>query len=156
MTATDQSADAAITDPIEAELQAALSAVRTVEARCKDAFLPHLLDHGIVRVEIHYDGGGDQGSVGDVNPYTLEGEIALPRILCDHHSLAYSGEVSTRTIDLEDALSAFVDNAICARHAGWEDGEGAYGTIAIDVASGAVTLTHNSRFIDYDTTEAEL
>lgn len=53
-------------------------------------------------------------------------------------------------------LSAFVDNAICARHAGWEDGEGAYGTIAIDVASGAVTLTHNSRFIDYDTTEAEL
>ncbi|KAK0349688.1 hypothetical protein LTR94_032079, partial [Friedmanniomyces endolithicus] len=92
MTATDQSADAAITDPIEAELQAALSAVRTVEARCKDAFLPHLLDHGIVRVEIHYDGGGDQGSVGDVNAYTLEGEIALPRILCDHHSLAYSGE----------------------------------------------------------------
>ena len=47
-------------------------------------------------------------------------------------------------------------DAICARHAGWEDGEGAYGTIAIDVASGAVTLTHNSRFIDYDTTEAEL
>jgi hypothetical protein len=62
MTATDQSADAAITDPIEAELQAALSAVRTVEARCKDAFLPHLLDHGIVRVEIHYDGGGDKAA----------------------------------------------------------------------------------------------
>lgn len=156
MTETDQSADAAIADPIEAELEAALSAVRNVEARCKEAFLPLLRDHGIARVEIHYDGGGDEGSVGDVSAYTADGESALPRILCDHHSLAYSGEVSTRTIDLEDALSAFADNAICARHAGWEDGEGAYGTVAIDVASGAVTLTHNSRFIDYDTTEAEL
>ena len=152
MLATDFAAD----DPITADLQAALVAVQDVETRCKDAFLPLLRAHAIVRVEIHYDGGGDEGTVGDVNAYGADGDAALPSILCDHHSLEYNGEVKVRTIDLEDALAAFAENAVCARHAGWEDGEGACGTIAIDVASGTVTLTHNCRFIDYDTTEAEI
>jgi len=140
---------------IEAELDAALSAVQVVEARCKDAFLPLLREHGIVRVEVHYDGGGDEGTVCEVNAYTADGGIDFPAILCDHHSLEYNGQVSMRSIGLEDALSAFAENALCTRYRGWENGEGAYGTIGIDVASGAVTLTHNIRFIDYETTEAE-
>lgn len=148
-------ADPAANARIEAELAAALSAVQVVEARCKDAFLPLLREHGIVRVEVHYDGGGDEGTVCEVNAYTADGDIDLPAILCDHHSLEYNGQISTRSIDLEDALSAFAENAVCVRHRGWENGEGAYGTIGIDVPSGAVTLTHNIRFIDYETAEAE-
>ena len=149
-------ADTSAPAPIDARLQAALLAVQSVEAQCKEAFLPLLRAHAIVRVEIHYDGGGDEGTVGDVTAYGMDGEADLPPILCDHHSLEYNGQVTNRTIQLEDALAAFAENAVCARHAGWEDGEGACGTIAIDVASGAVTLTHNCRFIDYDTTEAEI
>ncbi|MDE8650590.1 DUF6878 family protein [Novosphingobium album (ex Liu et al. 2023)] len=156
MTSHDLPTDPATISLVEADLHDALTAVQSVEARCKDAFLPHLRAHGITRVEIHYDGGGDEGTVGEVSAYTQDGDAELPHILCDHHSLEYSGEVKIRTIDLEDALSAFAENAVCARHAGWEDGEGACGTIAIDVGSGAVTLTHNSRFIDYETSEAEL
>lgn len=156
MTADTTAADSAAPEPIDAHLQAALLAVQNVEARCKDAFLPLLRAHAIARVEILYDGGGDEGTIGEVNAYGMEGDAELPSILCDHHSLEYNGEVRVRTIDLEDALAAFAENAVCARHAGWEDGEGACGTIGIDVASGAVTLTHNSRFIDYDTTEAEI
>jgi hypothetical protein len=140
----------------DAELRAALSAVQEVETVCRDAFLPLLRRHGIVRVEVHYDGGGDEGSVCDVNAYDAEGAVALPPILCDHHSLEYNGQVTNWTIALEDALSGFAENAVCARHKGWEDGEGAYGTVAIDVASGAVTITHNHRFIDYETVQTEL
>jgi len=76
--------------------------------------------------------------------------------LCDHFALEYNGSVTTRTVDLEDALSAFAENAVCTHHCGWENGEGAHGIIGIDVASGSVTLTHNTRFIDYDTSETEL
>src|SRR3546814_14258363 len=61
-----------------------------------------------------------------------------------------------RHFQLEDALSSFAENAVCDHHGGWENGEGAYGEIVIDVASGGVTITHNARFIDYDTTETEL
>lgn len=143
-------------DAISAELQAALSAVQAVERRCKEAFLPLLRDRGIVRVEVHYDGGGDEGAVCDVNAYAAEGDADLPVIQCDHHALEYNGTVSSRTIALEDALSAFAENAVCARHCGWENGEGAHGTVSVDVASGTVSLTHNLRFIDYETTETEL
>lgn len=141
---------------VDAELQTALLAVQAVEARCKEAFLPILRKHGIARVEIHYDGGGDEGTVGDVNAYRADGEVDLPHILCEHHALEYDGEVVSRTVDLEDALTAFAENAVCARQCGWENGEGAYGTIAIDVATGTASLTHNLRFIDYETTETEL
>lgn len=142
-------------ESIEAGIRAARAAVQSAEALCKDAFLPLLREHGFTRIEIDYDGGGDEGSVCDVNAYTAEGSADLPGILCDHHSLEYGGDVRNWTIDIEDALSRFAENAICARHCGWENGEGAYGTVAIDVASGAVTLIHNARFVDYETTETE-
>jgi hypothetical protein len=141
---------------LEAELHASLEKVQAVEALCKAAFLPLLRDHAVTRVEIHYDGGGDEGSMTEVAAYDAGGEADLPSILCDHHSLEYDGTISQRAISLEDALSGFAENAICARHCGWENGEGAYGTLVIDAASGAVTLTHNLRFIDYETSEAEL
>jgi hypothetical protein len=64
---------------IEAGLDAVLSAVEAVEARCKDAFLPLLREHGIARVEVHYDGGGDEGTVGEVRPIRLTRTSIFPR-----------------------------------------------------------------------------
>ena len=141
---------------IVAEIDEQLERVREAERCCKAAFLPLLAAHGITRVEIGYDGGGDEGSVGDVAAYAGEESRDLPAILCDHFSVEWGGDMTARAIQLEDALSAFAENSASNRHSGWEDGEGAWGTIEIDVASGAVTLTHNSRFVDYETTETEL
>lgn len=141
---------------ILAELDSHIAVVGQVEARCKAAFLPLLREHGITKVEVHYDGGGDEGSVGDVFAFADGDPIDLPKILCDHHRLEYSGLVTMTTIELEDALSAFAEEALGAHHGGWENGEGAHGVIAIDVATGAVALTHNIRFIDYETSELEL
>nr|WP_206517766.1 DUF6878 family protein [Sphingobium algorifonticola] len=92
----------------------------------------------------------------DVTAFVGEETAALPEILCDHHAADYQGTIASRAMNLEDALSAFAENAACDHHAGWENGEGAYGCVAIDVASGAVTLTHNDRYIEYDTTETEI
>ncbi|WP_323810729.1 DUF6878 family protein [Sphingobium baderi] len=150
---TEQAATAA---RIVAEIDDQLGRVREAETRCKASFLPILAEHGITRVEIGYDGGGDEGSVGDVTAYAGNETRDLPSVLCDHFAVEWSGDMMIRAIQLEDALSAFAENAASDHHRGWENGEGAWGTIAIDVASGAVTLTHNSRFVDYDTTETEL
>lgn len=151
------SADYGATDAgIKAEITAHVATVRDVEARCKAAFLPLLNEHGITRVEIGYDGSGDEGFVGDVLAYVGDEHAGIPAILCDHFSLDFKGEVHTSAIQLEEALSAFGENVVCDHHCGWENGEGAHGTIAIDVASATVTLTHNERFIDYETTETEI
>ena len=141
---------------IEAEIAEHAAAVRRVEARCKSAFLPILRDHGITRVDISYDGGGDEGMMGDVTAYGGQSVRELPSVLCDHYAVDYGGNVRSSALQLEDALSAFAENAVCDHHGGWENGEGAYGEIVIDVDSGGVTITHNARFIDYDTTETEL
>ncbi len=141
---------------IFAQIANGFTAVQDVEARCKAAFLPLLREQGITRVEIHYDGSGDEGSVSDVFAFAGDTATDLPDIQCDHVALEYSGRISTQAMSLEDAVTAFADNAVCTHHSGWENGEGAHGTIEIDVASGAVTLTHNTRFIDYETSETEL
>ncbi|QPI75520.1 DUF6878 family protein [Sphingobium sp. Cam5-1] len=141
---------------IVADIDEQLARVREAESRCKAAFLPLLAEHGITRVEIGYDGGGDEGSVGDVTAYAGDAVQDLPTILCDHFAVEWGGGITSRAIQLGDALSAFAENAASDHHSGWENGEGAWGTIEIDVASGAVTLTHNSRFIDYETSETEL
>jgi len=156
MTGSTSSEQGATPASIEAEVAGYVATVRDVEGRCKAAFLPHLRDHGITRAEIHYDGGGDEGSVGDVFAFAGEAAIDLPDIQCDHFALEYSGAVSSHIMRLEDALAAFAENAVCTHHCGWENGEGAHGIIAIDVASGAVSMTHNIRFIDYETSETEL
>ena len=147
---------AAIQARIEAEIAEHAAAVRRVEARCKSAFLPILREHGITRVDISYDGGGDEGMMGDVTAYGGQSVRELPSVLCDHYPVDYGGNVRSSALQLEDALSSFAENAVCDHHGGWENGEGAYGEIVIDVASGGVTITHNARFIDYDTTETEL
>ena len=141
---------------IVAEIDEQIDRVREAERRCKAAFLPLLAEHGITRVEIGYDGGGDEGAVGDVTAFAGEDTCDLPSVLCDHFSVEWGGDMASRAIQLEDALSAFAENAASDHHIGWENGEGAWGTIEIDVASGAVSLTHNSRFVDYETTETEL
>lgn len=156
MTQQSTSSQPATKAAIVAVIETGLTAVQDVEARCKAAFLPLLREHGIARVEIYYDGGGDEGSVGDVFAYRDDASAELPTILCDHFALEFNGSVTTRTIALEDALSAFAENAVCTHYCGWENGEGAHGIIGIDVASGSVTLTHNTRFIDYETSETEL
>jgi hypothetical protein len=74
----------------------------------------------------------------------------------ERHQLNYNGIVSSDIAPLEDALDSFAEEALCALHSGWENGNGACGELELLVESRAVTLTHNSRFIDYDTDVTEL
>src|SRR3546814_18395295 len=83
--------------------------------------------------------------IGDVTAYGGQSVRELPSVLCDHYAVDYGGNVRSSALQLEDALSSFAENAVCAHHGGWENGEGAYGEIVIDVASGGVTITTNAR-----------
>src|SRR3546814_5929845 len=112
---------AAIQARIEAEIAEHAAAVRRVEARCKSAFLPILREHGITRVDISYDGGGDEGMMGDVTAYGGQSVRELPSVLCDHYAVDYGGNVRSSALQLEDALSSFAENAVCDHHGGWEN-----------------------------------
>jgi hypothetical protein len=123
----------------------------SVAAACKAAFLPILEAHGIARVVVAYDGGGDEGQVQDTTAWNAAGEtVALPAIDCARHVLYFDGSVRSDVVALEEALDSFAVTVLCTQWAGWEDGEGACGELEILVAGGHATLTHNSRFVDYE------
>lgn len=124
---------------------------------CKASLFPILADHGIARVVIGYDGEGDEGQTNDISAYAADGTPAdLPTVDAERHLLHHDGTVSSDIVALADALDSFAEEALCALHRGWEDGNGACGELELLVESRTVTLTHNSRFIDYDTDVTEL
>src|SRR3546814_2053676 len=69
--------------------------------------------------------------MGDITAYRGDVVCELPSVLCDHYAVDYGGNVRSSALPLEDALSAFAENAVCDHHGGWENGEGAHGGIVI-------------------------
>lgn len=142
-----------MTDSINTEPTSA----QAVFKACKASLFPILAEHGIARVLIGYDGEGDEGQTNDISAYSADGTpIDLPKVDAECHQLKHDGTLSSTIATLGDALDSFADEALCALHRGWEDGNGACGELELLVESRTVTLTHNSRFIDYDTDVTEL
>ena len=126
-------------------------------AHCKAAILPLLATAGIARVTIEYNGEGDEGQIHDIQAFDAQSRpIDLPAVDCEQHLLQYGGSVDVSVVALVDALENFADTALEALHDGWENGDGAFGEVEIDVALGTATLTHNSRYISTDTSEHAL
>src|SRR3546814_20240288 len=102
---------AAIQARIKAEIAEHAAAVRRVEARCKSAFLPNLREHGITRVDISYDGCGDDGMMGDVPAYGGQSVRELPSVLCAHYAVASWGHVRSSALPTKDLLLTFAKHS---------------------------------------------
>ena len=128
-----------------------------VLAACKASILPHLATVNIAIVRVEYDGGGDEGQIGEITAFDSECQpLPLPGLCCERHQLQYNGATVVDLVGLDLALESFAESALEALHDGWENGEGAFGTLIIKVASNEVSLDHSSRFVSYDTTQHDL
>lgn len=101
---------------------------RAQECQTAQAEITGLLDQltelGVASVYLEYDGCGDDGCIQDVKALAAQGqELPLPE-------------------DLHDEL---VSNAEILLPAGWENNEGAFGTLVLDVAQRKLTRQHNWR-----------
>ena len=90
----------------------------------------------IQRIEIRYDGCGDEGNIDSIEffsagnePVTLEGP---------------------RADELRSALDKYCDEVLPG---GWEDNDGACGTISLDWSTGKVLIEHQDRYTAYETTK---
>lgn len=127
-----------------AELAATDERRRNKLPAAKQALLAALRGARAATVQIAYDGEGDGGQVGDIRvlsarnrPVKLDGGVVL--------DLDRAPE-SFASLDL--ALDAFTWALLEVYHAGFENNEGGFGTIDIDVASGTVTIDHNDRIVE--------
>jgi hypothetical protein len=115
----------------------------------KPRILEALAAAGVTRVEMRYDGEGDSGGVEQIQCYGADGaSLDIPETMVAMHEQGWRDQPDhDRSMRLADALECFLLDVIECAHDGWENNEGAFGNIAIDVAGGLVELSHSDRIL---------
>lgn len=114
-------------------------------AKTKTAIIAALAAAGVARVTVIFDGYGDSGGIEDV---AVEGALTeLPAIEVSCWQAAYGdGEAETEVAKpLKDAVEDLALAYLSQTHGGWENNEGAFGEVVIDVESGTATLDYHER-----------
>jgi hypothetical protein len=123
-----------------------------VRARNKAIVFAALAEAGIHRVTVDYDGCGDSGQIENVEawsddnermPFPSDSRLQLVTENPDHLYVEHN---------LEAAIESVAWDYLDDLYYGWENNDGAFGTFVFDIPSRNVTLEHNDRFTDYNTT----
>ena len=126
-----------------------------IRARNKAMVFAALAETGIHSITVDYDGSGDSGQIENIEawtadtkrlPFPIEPRIRLesenPERPCDEQNL-------------EAAVESVAGDYLYDLYSGWENNDGAFGTFVFDVPSRTVTLEHNERYTEYNTTSHE-
>ena len=128
--------------------------VDDVRARNKAIVFAALAAAGIHRVTVGYDGSGDSGQIEDVEawdtgneriPFPSDVKIQLASENPDHPLTEQNLEAAVETLAW-DYLEIYY---------GWENNDGAFGTFVFNVADRSITLEHNERYTEVNTTSHE-
>lgn len=124
----------------------------------KQAVIPFLREAGIVTVEVRFDGYGDSGAVEECTCIDGTGkQVPCPEVIVEEERDDGPGDAAPqRQVTLYSALEELTYFALERHHPGWEDNEGAVGTLEIDVAAESFTLDCKVRYIEYDDHATEL
>jgi hypothetical protein len=123
-------------------------------ASTKRVLLKALAARRIATVEITYDGEGDSGQIQDTAAFDAgNARVPLDRPVT---MALLKGKEPTRYQTLSEAIDDFVWTVLQEYHGGFENNDGGFGIIVIDVAEGTVTLDHNDRCIDLINTMTEV
>ena len=155
--ATTQSAAPAISwTAFEAERQAHRAAAETIRPLNKKRLFDALAASGITRVELAFDGYGDEGQIESVDTFAGDEPIELP---VREVSLATLGwrdtELNDTIMSLSGAIEHLAYDLLGATHGGWENNDGAYGTFTFNTGDRTIALEHNERFTDVQCFEHE-
>jgi hypothetical protein len=104
-------------------------------------------------VTVEYDGEGDSGQITGIGAVTA---LAKPAKLPKGPFSLQLCDADSSYVSIEEVLDAFAWAVLRAYHGGFENNEGGFGTLTIDVAKGTITLDHNDRIIDVSNTLTEV
>ena len=109
----------------------------------KDVLLHELASAGIVTVTVEYDGEGHSGQIESI---AVEDASQNRVEIADNE----------RWDKLDNQITEFVWEVLGAHHDGFENNDGGFGEITIDVMKGTVQLDHNTRVTDTFMTSTEV
>ena len=128
---------------------AATCAARTarqkdIRERNKTAIFDALERAGISTLTIEFDGYGDSGQVNDIRANDL---CDLPDLKLEYINAPWGDElIQAAQVSLREAAENMAYDLLGDTHCGWQDGEGAYGDFAFDVAARAIRLEYSQRY----------
>ena len=96
---------------------------------------------GVACVHIQYDGCGDSGQIESIEYVGADGK-----------PIDILGKIKIT----EDALMDLFYDLTQARHPGWENNDGAFGSFAFDIGKRTIQLEFNGRFTDVATHNYDL
>ncbi len=121
----------------------------------KNLIFAALADLGVHRVTVDYDGSGDSGQIESIEAWNAVSEkVPLPSI----GKVQLAPENPDRPvadIGLEAAVEQLAWDYLYDNHCGWENNDGAFGTFVFDVPARTITLEHNERYTDLNTSTHE-
>lgn len=128
--------------------------VDDTRARNKTIVFAALAEAGIHKVTVEYDGSGDSGQIEDVAAWNAGNERmpfpSNPKI----QLVSENPDYLLPEQSFEEAVEHLCWDYLEIYY-GWENNDGAFGTFVFDVPARTVTLEHNERFTDVNTTSHE-
>lgn len=117
----------------------------------KDAVLAALAAAGLAIVTVTFDGYGDSGQIEAIHAQAGGTEAPLPDGVAEIATPLWDGSaLERRPLPLGEAVEALTYDLLTATHDGWEDGDGAFGVLVLDVAGRTVRLEYNERYTASD------
>jgi hypothetical protein len=121
----------------------------------KNLIFAALADLGVHRVTVDYDGSGDSGQIESIEAWNAVSEkIPLPS-LRKVQLASENPDSPVAQTGLEAAVELLAWDYLYDNHCGWENNDGAFGTFVFDVPARTITLEHNERYTDLNTTTHE-
>jgi hypothetical protein len=111
------------------------------------AMMIGLVNCGIKKVRVHYEGGGDEGSIDTIN-FTTDPDVEFEDIVTDWSEGA---RLDNYNSGLYALVSDFCNDTLLNDIEDWWNDEGGYGEIHIDVDKGTYFIENNIRITDYET-----
>lgn len=135
------------------------------------ALLAALQSVGVTHVEVTFEGSDDSGCVEDVR-YTWLGhdggestdntldELQVPwnvseGVKRNPDTNQWEREYRRKDTPLRQVVEEFAYELLSQAHGGWENDDGAYGTLSIDVVAQTIKLVFNERYTEVNTSEEE-
>lgn len=89
----------------------------------------------VASIEVTYDGCGDSGQIEQLTYFDTENQA-----------------INREDKELDDVVEDYVNGLLPG---GWENNDGAFGTVRIDARAQKAHVEHNDRFVDYETSAWE-
>ena len=110
--------------------------------------------NGINTIVVTYDGCGDEGQIHSIvlqGPADEDGtapELAMPEMPCASWSVPFRGDAFEVDTTFAQAIDDLGLEMLAQKHNGWENGDGAFGELTIDIAARKAVLEHSVRITE--------